>query len=80
MRFEYVCRHCKQSVGRVEHRAWSYSDGARQLGLHHLDVDHQQEAIHSTAPDIVQVDTICEHCEEAVRMNPQLLVEGSVIQ
>lgn len=79
MRFEYVCRYCKQPVGSIDHAAWSYDDGAKELGITHLDEDHRREVVAST-PDQVHVQTVCEHCEEAVRMNPELLVEGHIIQ
>ncbi|MFB5190485.1 anti-sigma-F factor Fin [Alicyclobacillus fastidiosus] len=79
MRFEYVCRYCKHPVGTVEEAQWSYADGVERLGLHHLSHDHQRDVIESTA-DAVKVHTVCEHCEQAVNMNPELLVEGHVIQ
>lgn len=79
MRFEYVCRYCKKSVGTVEQAAWTYSDAVNRLGLNQLDESHRQEVIHSDA-DHVQVQTVCEACEQAVQMNPELLVEGHIIQ
>lgn len=80
MRFEYVCRYCKGNVGTVEHAAWTYSDGAQRLGLNQLDKAHQREVIQSQREDTVQVQTVCEQCEQAVSMNPELLIEGNVIQ
>ncbi|GEO26344.1 hypothetical protein AAC03nite_21290 [Alicyclobacillus acidoterrestris] len=79
MRFEYVCRYCKQPVGTVEHKAWSYAEGVEHLALHHLSRDHQREVIESTG-ETVKIHTVCEHCEQAVNMNPELLVEGHIIQ
>lgn len=80
MRFEYVCRYCKQPVGAVDQALWTYADGAQRLGLHHLDKDHQQEVIQSQQGNSVQVQTVCEQCEQAVNMHPELLIEGSIIQ
>ncbi|WAH37331.1 anti-sigma-F factor Fin [Alicyclobacillus dauci] len=80
MRFEYVCRYCKQPVGAVEEASWTYDDGAERLGLHHLDTDHQREVIRAGETGSVQVQTVCEACEQAVNMNPELLVEGNIIQ
>lgn len=79
MRFEYVCRYCKRPVGIVEDANWTYDDAVLRLGLHHLDSEHQRDVIHS-GPDNVQIQTVCEACEQAVAMNPELLIEGNVIQ
>lgn len=80
MRFEYVCRYCKGNVGTVEHSNWTYSDAALRLGLNHLDLAHQREVIGSPQENLVQVQTVCELCEQAVSMHPELLIEGHIIQ
>jgi hypothetical protein len=67
-------------MGTVEHRDWTLADGVQHLGLHHLDAAHQQEVVRPIQADAVQVQTVCEACEEAVQMHPELLVEGHVIQ
>lgn len=79
MRFEYVCRYCKQPVGVVDHEAWSYADAVSRLGLHHLDVEHQRDVIHA-GPDKYEIQTVCDACEQAVAMHPELLIEGNIIQ
>ncbi|WP_067621257.1 anti-sigma-F factor Fin [Alicyclobacillus acidiphilus] len=79
MRFEYVCRYCKRPIGAVDAANWTYADAVQRLGLHHLDSDHQRDVIQSRAGD-VQIQTVCEACEQAVAMNPELLIEGNVIQ
>lgn len=80
MRFEYICRYCKQPLGAVEQSSWSYDDGMQTLGLNQLDSEHQREVIQSQATGAIQVQTVCDSCEQAVNMHPELLVEGSIIQ
>lgn len=80
MRFEYTCRYCKQAIGVVEHDMWTVADGMQTLGLNQLDRAHQQEVIDSDGVGTVRVQAVCDSCEQAVRMHPELLVEGSIIQ
>ncbi|SIS85950.1 anti-sigma-F factor Fin [Alicyclobacillus vulcanalis] len=79
MRFEYVCRYCRQKIGAVENPRWSLGDAMERLGLHHLDPDHQQDVIRPRE-DQIEIQTVCDTCEQAVARHPELLLEGSIIQ
>ncbi|EJY56921.1 hypothetical protein URH17368_0348 [Alicyclobacillus hesperidum URH17-3-68] len=44
-----------------------------------MDVEHQRDVIHA-GPDKYEIQTVCDACEQAVAMHPELLIEGNIIQ
>lgn len=79
MRFEYVCRYCRQKVGEVEAPHWSLGVAMERLGLHHLEPDHQWDVIRPRDNQF-EIQTVCDACEQAIASHPELLLEGSIIQ
>lgn len=76
MTIRYVCRHCKQHLGEINHTS---IDDAR-LGFQ--DLTHEERAqilAYHEAEDHWTAQVICEHCHEAVQRDPELSLQGSIL-
>ncbi|WP_188456144.1 anti-sigma-F factor Fin family protein [Virgibacillus oceani] len=66
MSFVYQCRHCGQTLGKIEQQV---ADAA-MLGLDKLSIEDKKEMIQYQENGDVQIKTICESCEESLGTNP----------
>lgn len=80
MNVKYVCKHCRQPVGEVSYRNWSTADAEMRLGISALSPAERLESVHYPSSGEMQVQTVCESCQQALETNPQLLVEGKLLQ
>lgn len=66
MAIMYQCRHCKEYLAELSHE---FVD-TNQLGLEELSEEDQLQMIRYHENGNIQIDTICEHCQEALEKNP----------
>lgn len=67
MAITYICRHCKQHIGTLE----KHKVDAAMLGLHALSNSEQREMVQHTGEGEMQIQTICDQCEETLKTHPQ---------
>ncbi|GMA50530.1 hypothetical protein GCM10025857_18870 [Alicyclobacillus contaminans] len=81
MRVEYWCKHCKHLVGALDRPEWSQADAERYCGLQQLSPAERMEWVSVYGSQgVMTVQTICQHCQQAVEQHPELLIEGKVLQ
>ncbi|WP_041085326.1 anti-sigma-F factor Fin family protein [Jeotgalibacillus soli] len=66
MAIHYDCRHCGNSVGKLE----MPSIHAEKLGIHKLSNEERQNMVSYTSEGHVKIQTICEDCQESLERNP----------
>lgn len=72
----YNCRHCHTCIGIINEEDVS----PEALGLHGLSPSEQNEHLRTDYEGNTNVTVICEHCEEAMRLNPVLHGLDYIIQ
>jgi Protein of unknown function (DUF2757) len=81
MRVEYWCKHCKHLIGELDRPDWSLADAERYCGIQHLTSTERSEWVSVYgSPHVMTVQTVCDHCQQAVEQHPELLIEGKVLQ
>lgn len=81
MRIEYWCKHCRHLIGEVNQPNWTMADAERYCGLHHLTpLERSEWVAYHGDPGVMTVQTICDHCQQAVESHPELLIEGKILQ
>lgn len=63
----YKCRHCKQEIGELSEEVVD----TYQLGLHELTEEEQLEMVRFQEDGNMQIQTICESCQDTLESNPQ---------
>lgn len=76
MDFYYTCRHCQANMGTISERKATW----QQLGFHQLSESDYDELVQYDTFGNLQVQVICEDCEEALRHNPSLHGIDYIIQ
>ncbi|MEW9502925.1 anti-sigma-F factor Fin [Jeotgalibacillus marinus] len=66
MAIHYNCRHCGNSVGKLD----NHSVNSEKLGIHKLSNEERQSMVSYTNDGHVQIQTICEDCQESLERNP----------
>lgn len=66
MSINYKCRHCGQMLGRLEQKVIEPS----ALGLDRLTAREMQEMVHYDSAGNMQIDAICEDCEQTLGQHP----------
>ncbi|MFC0525650.1 anti-sigma-F factor Fin [Pontibacillus salicampi] len=72
----YRCRHCKQHMAEIGHEQAT----SHELGIHQLTDQERLEMIRYHENGDIQVETICEHCQEAMENNPHYHELDSFLQ
>lgn len=81
MRIEYMCKYCNHMVGELNKPEWGESEAEQHLGLNRLDPVERTEAIaYNGNHEVMYVQTVCDYCQSAVERNPELLIEGKLLQ
>lgn len=80
MRVEYVCKYCQHQIGTLERPEWTYAEAEQRLGVSSLTPTERLEFVSYQPSGSMRVQTVCDHCQQAVENNPQLLVEGKLLQ
>ncbi|MEK3750743.1 anti-sigma-F factor Fin family protein [Paenibacillus sp. FSL E2-8871] len=76
MAINYVCRHCKTSLGSINR-----SDVTEmQLGLHSLTPAERRDIIAYNSEGEITVKVTCDYCKEALEYNPELSLLTSPLQ
>ncbi len=76
MAINYVCRHCRSSIGRLESPYVSES----QLGFHFLTPEERQDIIAYDSNGEITVRMTCDYCREALENNPELSLISNPLQ
>lgn len=81
MRVQYMCKYCKQFLGELNQPEWSRADAERACGINRLNAMEQTEVVdYNGIDESMQVKTVCDYCQNAVELHPELLVEGKLLQ
>jgi hypothetical protein len=68
-------------VGELNQPGWTLADAERYCGIHALTAQERSEWVaYDGYPGVMTVQTVCEHCQQALEQNPELLIEGKVLQ
>lgn len=76
MAINYVCRHCRTMIGRIEASQISES----QLGFHSLTPEERRDIIAYDSDGDMTVRVTCDYCREALDHNPELLLLANPLQ
>ncbi|MEK3884233.1 anti-sigma-F factor Fin family protein [Paenibacillus sp. PL2-23] len=76
MAVNYICRHCKTSIGSLN----TASVTEQQLGFHSLTPEERSDIIAYDSNGDVTVKVVCDYCSEALDSNPDLLLVGNPLQ
>lgn len=76
MAVNYICRHCKSSIGSIE----GSSVTEQQLGFHSLTPEERSDIIAYDSSGNVTVKVVCDYCNEALSSNPDLMLIGNPLQ
>ncbi|MBH5320722.1 anti-sigma-F factor Fin family protein [Paenibacillus sp. GSMTC-2017] len=76
MAVNYICRHCKTSMGSLE----STSITEQQLGFHFLTPEERNDIIAYDLNGDVTVKVVCDYCNEALNTNPDLMLVSNPLQ
>lgn len=76
MAVNYICRHCKASIGSLNYSGLSEA----QLGFHSLTPEERSDIIAYNPNGDVTVKVVCDYCNEAIEANPELLLADSPLQ
>lgn len=76
MAINYICRHCRTFQGRIESNEISES----QLGFDSLTPEERKDIIAYDFNGDVTVRVTCEHCREALEINPELSLLANPLQ
>ncbi|WP_059048746.1 anti-sigma-F factor Fin family protein [Paenibacillus senegalimassiliensis] len=76
MAINYVCRHCRTLIGRIE--ATGVTEA--QLGFHSLTPDERRDIIAYDSHGEMTVRVTCDYCREAIDHNPELLLLTNPLQ
>ncbi|GKU77092.1 anti-sigma-F factor Fin family protein [Paenibacillus sp. L3-i20] len=76
MAVNYICRHCKTSMGSLE----STTVTEQQLGFHFLTPEERNDIIAYDLNGNVTVKVVCDYCNEALHTNPDLMLVSNPLQ
>lgn len=76
MAVNYICRHCKTSIGSVD----AASVTEQQLGFHFLTPEERSDIIAYDSNGDITVKIVCDYCSEALDSNPDLLLVSNPLQ
>ncbi|MDQ6420754.1 anti-sigma-F factor Fin family protein [Paenibacillus sp. LHD-117] len=76
MAVNYICRHCKTSMGSIDGSAIT----EQQLGFHFLTPEERSDIIAYDSNGNVTVKVVCDYCNEALSTNPDLMLIGNPLQ
>ncbi|WP_435923253.1 anti-sigma-F factor Fin [Paenibacillus sp. DYY-L-2] len=76
MAVNYVCRHCRTFVGRIDAPDITES----QLGFHFLTPDERRDIIAYDSNGETTVRVTCDYCREALENNPELSLLANPLQ
>ncbi|MFD1957234.1 anti-sigma-F factor Fin [Paenibacillus thailandensis] len=76
MAVNYVCRHCKTTIGTIE----SVHVTEQQLGFHFLTPEERSDIIAYNLNGDVTVRVVCDYCREALDANPELVLVVNPLQ
>lgn len=76
MAINYVCRHCRTFIGRIDAAGISES----QLGFHSLTPDERRDMIAYDSNGETTVRVTCDFCKEALENHPELTLLSNPLQ
>ncbi|MBP2002705.1 hypothetical protein J2Z69_003814 [Paenibacillus shirakamiensis] len=76
MAVNYVCRHCRASMGSIESTEITES----RLGFHFLTPDERRDIIAYDPNGDITVRVTCDYCREAYESHPELTLLSSPLQ
>jgi hypothetical protein len=76
MSIQYVCRYCGHHIGQLDQSVLT----EEHLGFNTLTYEERESMITYKENGDIQANVICEHCQEAVKRNPELLLQQGILQ
>lgn len=67
MTIRYKCKHCRQVLGTLEQQQVD----TNALGWQHLSVQEKKEMIHYLSNGDIEINAICEDCQDTLAHNPE---------
>ncbi|AWB42815.1 DUF2757 domain-containing protein [Paenibacillus sp. CAA11] len=76
MAINYVCRHCRTFIGRID----SPSVSEAELGFHSLTPEERRDIIAYDSSGEMTVRVTCDYCKEAMEHHPELMLLANPLQ
>ncbi|MNH83519.1 hypothetical protein D3C87_474670 [compost metagenome] len=76
MAVNYVCRHCRTFIGRIDSELVSES----RLGFQFLTPDERRDIIAYDSNGEMTVRVTCDYCREALENHPELTLLSNPLQ
>lgn len=76
MAVNYICRHCRTSIGSIH----GSDVTEQQLGFHFLTPEERSDIIAYDSNGDVTVKVVCDYCREAIDANPDLHLVSNPLQ
>jgi len=76
MAVQYVCRHCRTSIGTIDQSQIP----EYRLGFHFLTPDERRDIISYDLNGDVTVRVVCDYCSSALETNPELFLLDNPLQ
>ncbi len=80
VQIEYVCKYCNHIMGELHQPDWNYAEVEQFCGLQQLSPSERFESVSYPSSDVVRVRTVCDNCQQAFESNPEILIEGKLLQ
>jgi hypothetical protein len=80
VRVLYVCKHCDHLIGELNRPDWTYAEVEQFCGLNHLTPSERFESVSYPVSGVMRVRSVCDDCQRAVEANPEILLEGKLLQ
>jgi hypothetical protein len=74
MSIRYVCRYCNHKIGHIEQPVTE-----EQLGFQSLNAEERENIISYQENGDIQANVVCEHCQETIQRQPELLLQSSIL-
>lgn len=74
MSIHYVCRYCNHHIGQIEEPVTE-----EQLGFQSLTAEERENIISYQENGDIQANVVCEHCQETIQRQPELLLQSSIL-
>lgn len=76
MSFRYVCRYCNHQLGHITNTLLN----ERELGFDMLTPEEKEHIVKKQDNGDTHVHVVCEHCQDTIQRNPELLLHTNILQ
>lgn len=76
MAVNYICKYCKSNMGKLDSSIIS----EQRLGFHSLTADERKDIITYNLNGDIEVQLVCDYCNDALSNNPELMLINNPLQ